>query len=334
MSTSTFRFHSPADLSTAIEGTGAIAPPMFRYPDLTTTVPQEFVHRAAVAEVLLTGWERLDDTTFRIKAQLPRSHSFYAPLSGARYDPLMVTETIRQVGSLLAHAEFTVPLGHQFMMKDLTVSMRPGQLLVGDTPAALDLHVTCSETKWRRQAFAGTRYDAVIRRDGEIVATGGAMYTCVAPEVYRRLRGDRRRSGEGAAPQLTAPVSPQSVGRMSPMDVVLSPANEADRWRLRVDTRHPILFDHPVDHVPGMVLLEAARQAATALLLRSDPQHSPLLPSRVESEFLRYTELDAPCTIEACRVPGGPQEVAVLVTGTQNGEQVFSCVIAAADAHP
>ncbi|MFV2121764.1 AfsA-related hotdog domain-containing protein, partial [Streptomyces sp. Act-28] len=28
------------------------------------------------------------------------------------------------------------------------------------------------------------------------------------------------------------------------------------------DPRHPFFFDHATDHVPGMVLLEAARQAA------------------------------------------------------------------------
>ncbi|MHC5908639.1 AfsA-related hotdog domain-containing protein, partial [Streptomyces sp. S6] len=27
------------------------------------------------------------------------------------------------------------------------------------------------------------------------------------------------------------------------------------------DPHHPLFFDHPSDHVPGMVLLEAARQA-------------------------------------------------------------------------
>ncbi|MFG2720183.1 ScbA/BarX family gamma-butyrolactone biosynthesis protein [Streptomyces sp. NPDC048416] len=341
MSTSAFRFHAPLDPASAVEGTKSAGPAMLRRPRLTTTVPQEYVHRAAVAEVLLTGWEQLDGTRFRITAQLPRSHSFYPPVGGTHYDPLMVTEAIRQAGALLAHAGFDVPLGHQFLMKDMTVSVRPEYLRVGDTPAALDMDVTCSDVKWRRQAFAGTRYDAVIRRDGETVATGGATYTCMSPQVYRRVRGGRREFGGRMAPELTAPLAPRLVGRVSPFDVVLSPAlspglspaAEAGCWRLRLDTHHPILFDHPVDHVPGMVLLEAARQAATVVLRRSHARHSALLPVHIESEFLRYTEWDAPCVIEACRVPDGQREDAVLVTGVQNGEQAFSCLITASAAH-
>ncbi|UYM25993.1 hypothetical protein NQP46_00660 [Streptomyces albus] len=41
---------------------------------------------------------------------------------------------MRQTGILLAHAEFGVPLGHQFLMWDLTVGLRPENLLVQGTP--------------------------------------------------------------------------------------------------------------------------------------------------------------------------------------------------------
>ncbi|WP_281275492.1 AfsA-related hotdog domain-containing protein [Saccharothrix australiensis] len=42
---------------------------------------------------------------------------------------------------------------------------------------------------------------------------------------------------------------------------MLSPVGRSDSWLPRVDRRHPVLFDHPVDHVPGMALQEAGRQA-------------------------------------------------------------------------
>lgn len=53
---------------------------------LTCTVPKEFVHRAAVAEVLLTGWRRVDATHFTVTAQWPRLHGFYSAVQG-RHDP-------------------------------------------------------------------------------------------------------------------------------------------------------------------------------------------------------------------------------------------------------
>ncbi|MGA4846488.1 ScbA/BarX family gamma-butyrolactone biosynthesis protein [Streptomyces sp. G5(2025)] len=327
MSTGTFRYAESTDQLPRLMAE------LSRYGSLTSTVPKELVHRAAVAEVLLTGWERRDEAHFTVAAQWPRGHSFFTPVNGTHYDPLMVTETIRQVGSLLAHAEFSVPLGHQFLMQDLEVAVRPQYLSLEGVPASLELEVTYTEVKQRRQSHAGARYEAVVRRDGHIVATGGASYTCVGPEVYQRLRGSRL-AGERPPLRLTAPVSPQSVGRMSPMDVVLSPLAGANRWQLRVDTRHPILFDHPVDHVPGMVLIEAARQATTAVLRQASPNAVSFLPIRLVSDFQRYAELDSPCVIEAHPVPtGGSGEGLVLVTGEQNGEPLFSATVAARPVH-
>ncbi|WP_413755283.1 ScbA/BarX family gamma-butyrolactone biosynthesis protein [Streptomyces sp. MMBL 11-3] len=333
----TFRYARPAGPSvqsvqserSAQGGTG-LSPALSGQGPLTSTVPKELVHRAAVAEVLLTGWERRADARFAVTAQWPRGHSFFTPVGGTHYDPLMVAETIRQVGSLLAHAEFGVPVGHQFLMHDLEIAVQPGQLVVEAVPASLDIEVTYPQVKQRRLQHAGARYEAVVRREGRVVARGSASYTCVSSQVYQRVRAGRLSEGRPAI-RLTAPLSPQSVGRMSPTDVVLSPLGEADGWQLRVDTRHPILFDHPVDHIPGMMLLEAARQAATAVLNRSSLTRSSFLPTSLVSRFRRYAELDSPCTVQAHRLPADPGEHRVLVSGHQDGEPLFDVTVSACD---
>lgn len=293
-----------------------------RYPSLTTTVPKEFVHRASVAEVMLTDWERKEDHRFAVMAQWPRSHSFFTAVNG-RHDPLIAAETLRQAGALLAHAEYGVPLGHHFLMWDLSLTVWPEHLLVGSAPASLDIDVVCSDIKMRREDLAGFRYQTVMRRAGHVVARGGASFTCMAPKVYQRLRAGRLNS---AGPQLplTAPTAPQSVGRVSPMDTVLSPVGQEGRWQLRVDTRHPVLFEHPVDHIPGMMLLEAARQATVATLGEC------ATPLSVTAEFSRYAELDTPCVIEARRLPRTGDEESVDVTGHQNDELVFRSTVTVA----
>ncbi|MFI9754717.1 ScbA/BarX family gamma-butyrolactone biosynthesis protein [Streptomyces collinus] len=293
-----------------------------RYPSLTTTVPKEFVHRASVAEVMLTDWERKEDHQFAVMAQWPRGHSFFTAVNG-RHDPLIAAETLRQAGALLAHAEYGVPLGHHFLMWDLSLTVWPEHLLVGSAPASLDIDVVCSDIKMRRGDLAGFRYQTVMRRAGHVVATGGASFTCMAPKVYQRLRAGRLNS---AGPQLplTAPTAPQSVGRVSPMDIVLSPVGQEGRWQLRVDTRHPVLFEHPVDHIPGMMLLEAARQATVATMGEC------ATPLSVTAEFSRYAELDTPCVIEARRLPRTGHEESVDVTGHQNDELVFRSTVTVA----
>lgn len=294
-----------------------------RHPSLTTTVPKEFVHRASIAEVLLTGWERVDDHRFTVAAQWPRGHLLFTNVDGC-HDPLIAAETIRQTGLLLAHAEFGVPLGYHLLVRNLGVTVQPQHFRVGWTPASLELDVMCSKVKRRRGTLTSCQIEVEIRREGRLAATGGGSFTCLDPKVYRRLRAPKLlECGQPRPVPLTDPVPPQTVGRRSPMDVVLSPIGEPDRWHLRVHTGHPVLFDHPVDHTPGMVLLEAARQATAATLGHAS------LPIDITSEFKRYVEMDTPCTIEARRMPGSctDHEEAVLVTAQQEGIPAFQATV-------
>ncbi|MGW2086254.1 ScbA/BarX family gamma-butyrolactone biosynthesis protein [Streptomyces sp. NPDC001880] len=297
------------------------------YPvSLTTTVPRELVHRSAVAEVMLTDWERVDDTHFVISAQWPRGHSFFTPVADNYHDPLIGCETIRQIGILLGHAEFGVPFGHQFLVRDLDIAVRPEHLRMGYEPATLSIDVDCTEINRRGKNLSGLRFETVFHRDGNVVATGGGSFSCMSPAVYRRVRGEHVPGGGRYQLPLISPAAPQSVGRISPMDVVLSPTSEQNRWQLRVDTRHPVLFEHVVDHVPGMVLIEAARQATASALGRSS-----YLPLGIANEFKRYVELDSPCVIEACLLPDtAPEgEQTVLVTAHQDGALVFNSKVTA-----
>lgn len=325
MTASTFRMEGPS-IEQAAEAMTQPSRAALRQGPVSTTVPRELVHRAAVAEVMLTDWQRLDDTHFAMAAQWPRSHSFFTPV-GVHHDPLIAAETIRQVGALLAHAEFGVPFGNQFLMENLTLTMRPEETRIGWTPAALDLDVTCTEVRRRGCRLSGLTYETTVLREGRPAGWGRISFTTLAPAVYRRLRPPHVFDPGHRPIPLTAPVAPQSVGRLSPSDVVLSPTGDPGRWQLRVDTRHPVLFDHRVDHVPGMVLLEAARQAATAVLARPS-----ILPLGLECEFTKYAELDQPCLIDAVRLPAsGPDAPeSVLVTGRQDGRPVFSTTVTAA----
>ncbi|MFD4876530.1 ScbA/BarX family gamma-butyrolactone biosynthesis protein [Streptomyces sp. NPDC058420] len=290
---------------------------------LTATVAREYVHRASVAEVFLTGWAvdldaKADDSSFVVQAQWPRSHAFFVP-AGGHQDPLLLVESIRQTGSLLAHAEHHVPLGHQFLMWDMFFSATPAAFETGSAPTDIELHTVCRDIVRRGRTIAGMRYEVTVRRDGTTVATGGARFSCTSPKAHQRLRGGRpTTTGRG----LPTPVDPAEVGHTSPRHVVLAPPETPGeaRWELRVDTDDPIFFDHPVDHVPGMMLIEAARQAA-----RAATRQPQALLIGLDSEFTRYAELDTPCSI-AAHVEGFDTTGAlrVRVRGAQQGEQVFT----------
>ena len=96
---------------------------------------------------------------------------------------------------------------------------------------------------------------------------------------------------------------------------------------LIVDESDPMFFERPLDHVPGFLMLDAARQAFTAAVCRE--QSVP--PERVVVDhadflFARFAELYAPVD---CRVDlsGGLRDVPV--DTTQGGRSVCKAKLGA-----
>ncbi|MEU9079225.1 ScbA/BarX family gamma-butyrolactone biosynthesis protein [Kitasatospora sp. NPDC048538] len=286
------------------------------------TVSRHLVHRTSVSEVFLTGWQATGPYDFLLGAQWPRLHGFYR-LPGDRYhDPLLLAETIRQAGLLIGHAGFGVPRDHQFVMEDLSYALAPDGLrtiAVTDEPASLMLAVRCEDVRMRHGRLVSLRVHTEVTRAGRPVGHGTGQLRVVSPASYARLRGPGPRGAVPPAPP--APTAPELVGRAHPGDVVLSPTLRPDTWLLRTDARHPVLFDHALDHVPGMLMLEAARQAAQRL---RHPE--PVVPVEFVSSFDHYIELDRPCLVRAVheQAPDG-RRLPVRVLLVQDGRTAADC---------
>lgn len=287
---------------------------------LTATVPRQLVHRASVAETFLTDWACIDADRFTVFAQWPRAHQLHVSPDRSAYEPLLVAETMRQCGTLLAHTAYDVPLGHHFVLKQLRITTRPEHLAMGAVPAEPVVHITVTDVDHRGARPSGFAYDADVRLDGECVATGHFTATWTSESVYRRLRGGRTAATVSALP-VPPGLPPAAVDRALPADVVLAPTDRPGRWQLRVDTAHAVFFDHPLDHVPGMLLLEAARQA-----VRARPGNGRRRPVAFRAVFHQYTELDRPTWIEATETAGS-SHAGVQVVARQGDSTVFECEV-------
>lgn len=290
---------------------------------MTASVPRQLVHRAAIAETFPTGWSRTDTDRFSVSAQWPRAHCLHVSPDRTAYDPLLVVETVRQAGTLLNHTEYKVPLDHQFVLQEFRITTFPEHLGVGPVPAEPTVDITFSDLRHRGKRLVSARYEADVRLDGELVAHAGVAFTCTSGAVFSRLRG-----GRTAATVTALPVPPglpaADVGRDSSADVVLALPQQADgHWQLRVDTGHAVFFDHPLDHIPGMLLLESARQAALA---RTGPDRG-LIPVSFDTTFHQFAELDLPTWIEST----DEGDRTLKVVGTQEGRTVFECVVGIAE---
>ncbi|BAJ25957.1 putative gamma-butyrolactone biosynthesis enzyme [Kitasatospora setae KM-6054] len=265
-------------------------------PALTTTVAKEYVHRASLSEVFLTGWHQTAPDTFTVTAQWPRSHSFYTT-DHHTHDPLLLSETIRQTFPLLTHAAYHLPFGHQLSWSHFQIRLDPRAMRIEPTPAEIELHVTATNIRYHRGLPASMTMHYTARRDGQPLATATTHFHCHTPTVYQRLRAGRATTAHPfhTAPPPPHPLTPTTAGRTHHHDIVLSPTPHPHHWQLRVDTHHPVLFDHPVDHVPGMLLLEATRQATNTLTTPRKPH----IITHLDITFNRYVELDTPCYIHA-----------------------------------
>lgn len=255
-----------------------------------STVPRRLVHRAAVAGVLLTDWRPTGVDSFACAAQWPRSQT--VPRGGRRdFDPLLIAETIRQSGILLAHRGYGIPQGHCFLMRRLRFSGAPERMRAFGRPLDLLVQVSVSEIQRRARAVTGLRIDTLLWAGGIRIAEGAGWLRCVDPGVYRRLRHAAIPGGPGLPPPVTA-IPAARVGRHAPDDVVLGPPDEDGRHPLRVPLDHPLFFDHPLDHVPGMLAIEAVRQAAVAAV---DVPGAAL--AGADAHFDGFLELDRRCTV-------------------------------------
>ncbi|MFJ8047922.1 ScbA/BarX family gamma-butyrolactone biosynthesis protein [Streptomyces luteogriseus] len=293
-----------------------------------TVVTTELAHRTTETDVFPARWTRISDTRFRFTAHWPAAHPFFGPVDDRHQDPMVVGETLRQASMVLAHAEFGAPADTHFVMWDLTVRVDPSALLLADAAEPVEFDVVCSEVRRRGRGLHSMRTTMEFRRAGRLVARGTGSTGCTSPRAYRRLRAGKLSALDTPVP-LPPGIAPQTAGRARAEDVVLAPTDRPGVWHLRVDTDHPVLFPRPNDHVPGMVLFEAARQAATA----ASGLH-PFLPATMTAGFTRYAELHGPCRIEAEVLDERRGEVTVRVSGRQDGESVFTAALTAARPTP
>ncbi|MFJ2580429.1 AfsA-related hotdog domain-containing protein [Kitasatospora aureofaciens] len=321
-------------------------------PATGSAIAQKLVHKSDADEVFLTFWRRTGPDSFSVTAHWPSDRPFYRAADGG-FEPLLVTETVRQLFPLICHVGYDTPFDHHLVWESYRYELDPAVLRCDGGPIELELRVVCSELVHRRSHLAGMTMDVDLLRDGNRLASACSRFTVQAHGIYVRLRGGNSDSIQAMAAAPAAPegISAEYAGRPDRADVVLSdippggrpeaisgaipepiPEAMADgmpeaaagnlrAWWLRVDTAHRKFFDHPVDHAPGMLLLEAARQAARAAL-----HPLPALPVAMSAAFHRYVDLDAPCRITA-RVES---PALVRVTAEQHGRLCFTADVGAA----
>ncbi|MFJ2443060.1 MULTISPECIES: ScbA/BarX family gamma-butyrolactone biosynthesis protein [unclassified Streptomyces] len=278
------------------------------------TVARELVHRDSVAEVLLTDVRPAGNGTYEAAASWPRSHPTFPRGGVDLHSPLMVVETLRQLGIYLPLRYFAVPRDVRMVITELFFEIDPA---AEPRPASGATQVTCRVRVGgvRRGAdgeVTGLRLGVTYLADGTPFARSGGGARFLGPERYDAVRKGRAAPvGDPGAPGGgTVRPDARALGVSGAHDVVIA-ADGATLLVEPADMRHPYFFDHATDHLPGMIVLEAARQAAAV-----ESGGRLLRPTAGRLKTARFIEY-----LPAARVICVPHHATCVFRFLQDGEQ-------------
>ncbi len=280
-------------------------------------VPRGLAHQRALAEVLVTDSVQIGVDEFLLGTQLPRSHITWSDRAVPFHDPLVTVEAARQAGFVLAHRYYGVPADFAFISQQITFEVLDVDAYRDDEqgpPEAL-LRIRLADKQERDGALFSMSFEGELTINGAVAKTMSGTMLFLAPGDFAGLREHLRsqkpldRVRRVSPPQ---PVSPEVVGRRLPRNVVIGesvsqPGSDGrSRLELIVDQHHPCFFDHPQDHVPGPLILEAYRQAAVLTAVRAGALSSPAaVLSGCALQFSEFAELDAIVECTAAVIDGG-----------------------------
>ncbi len=260
------------------------------------TIARELVHKRAVAEVLVTSVAD-HPTGWTVHAQLPRLHSFHADAVGqqcAYHDPLLVMEAFRQGCIAASHLFYDVPLDAHHTVRYYQLSVLDSATLEYGAQA-LDLQFNVTVRKEFRRGddgpVQGLDVVAVAAHDGAKAMELSGAFGWMSDAKWQQFRAG---SCWDPGPQPT-PADPGIVGRTQVGNVVIGEPVSDDGGAFSapvvVDVCHPTLFDHPLDHLPGGLIIEACRQLSLATL--GSRASAVVGPSWLRCDFHSFSEMDA-----------------------------------------
>ncbi len=307
------------------------------------TVPRSLVHKRSLENVLLTDL-RADGDRFRCAGRVPTAHLFFNDRGRTpRRDILFYTELGRQASLAISHAFLDVSTADVFIFEGSQAAITPAawSAQAPEDLASIEIDVHISElTRRRNNAVNRVVADHVMTLDGEELFRGTGAWTIQPAALFQRLRRASASMGTSLpASGIAADIAPHAGRRRrgGASNVVITMPEPAGAGAfastLVVDDAHPYFFDHPCDHVPGILLLEGCAQLALAAFgATTGVSSSGAVISGYEVSFAQFVENGVPTTL-AARVAsadgssGARVEIAITQPGAECGSTTMDVAV-------
>jgi hypothetical protein len=269
------------------------------------TIDRALVHRAAVSEVLVTDLVQTGPEDFLAGAQLPVGHAYFSDhvRTPVTFDFLLLLEAARQAGVAASHRQLGISRDTTFLVNNWSIRIGDPQVLTpGDRPGEMELAGAVTPVTARNGRVRGVSSSVTLCIAGREAARTRIDVGTAKSADYGKLRFLQRRSTPPLTTDLlgvlrSRPADAADVGRRNPANVVLGePIHLGDAVSAQVEPlfENKSLFDHTYDHIPAMVLTEAARQLAHLAGVPTDAT-----VTGCTADFTRFAELDSPLVATA-----------------------------------
>lgn len=268
-------------------------------------VERRLVHKRREENVLLSSLARVDDAEFLVGVSIPHDNR---SLNGLRAGPsdllIPIVEAGRQGGIALCHAYMGVEPGHAFILNSMQLDiLAPYHDL--DPRGQTQAKGFFSDAKYTPAgALRSVRAEGQFMVDGIHVCNQSSDWTIQPSDRYARLRevarvrAKRASAADGVAPHEDGALQTLRLESSFATPVLAETLSVHDHGRvyegtLLVDQDNPFFFDHPNDHVPGMLVLQGLRELGTFIAARHrlDGDHG-LRFTRMQLSCSSFAELD------------------------------------------
>ncbi|WP_170285586.1 AfsA-related hotdog domain-containing protein [Microbacterium rhizomatis] len=215
-------------------------------PDLSfaRTVHRGLVHKSAVGEVFVTDSARVAEDSYVVAAQWPRKHWYFGE-PAVSLNPLLVAETLRQACLVIVTGHLGVPTDARVRVDDVAVFLDCA-LLPCLLPAEVTMKIDANVTPSADGPIRSIAARAAFVYEGEQFATATGRSTMAPAVLSNSLRKPRDADGDDAV-----------------IDV-------RPEWpQVEVDHEHAVYCDHQTDHIPAMLLIDAALSSVRGKLTES-----------------------------------------------------------------
>ncbi len=271
-------------------------------------VPKSLVHKRLETNVLVTDVRQFGRDTFLCGGVVPRGHTFLDEEGREpTRDILFYTEMGRQASVAVSHRFFGVPMDYCFIMGGSAIELlgqyRGQEDEVGAGKIAIEIRVREKQLRKGTLTTAQAEY-ALFSERSQVIRGTGSWNLQPRPLFERVRRSALVNLPAGEEPVRFPTVEPVALGRRDASNVVISYPEKlrGQRFsaRLQVDLEHPFFFDHPLDHVPGILMFEGCSQLAMLSIARATRSRAKdLVLDACEIRFDQFAELSLETELEA-----------------------------------